>query len=103
MHQKVNYILPYISKNMPNNSKKSVISLYKAQYTRDVVKLQTPQPTSIKMTEKLENMVYEQRLRELSLLSLKKQRRIAVFHCLRSGQEEELHSKRSQILHKGAQ
>jgi len=45
------------------------------------------------MTEELENMAYEQRLRELSLLSLEKQRLIAVFHYLWSGREEKLQSK----------
>lgn len=51
-----------------------MIPLYAAQYTRDVVKLQRAQHASIKMTEELENMAYEQKLRELSLLSLEKQR-----------------------------
>ena len=93
MQQKVNDILRYISKSIPNKSKKLVMPLYTAQYTRDVVKLQTAQQTSSSMTEELENMAYEQRLRELSLLSLEKQRLIAVFYYLWSGREEELQSK----------
>lgn len=93
MKQKVNYILPYISKSVPNKSKKSVIPLYAVQYTRDLVQLQTAQQTSIKTTEELENMAHEQRLRELSLLNLEKQSLIAVFHCLWSEREEELQSK----------
>lgn len=82
MQKKVNYILPYISKSTPNKSKKLVIPLYAAQYSRDVVKLKTAQQTSTKMTKELENMVYKQKLRELSLRSLEKQRLIAVFHYL---------------------
>lgn len=54
-------------------SKKPVIPL-QSKYTRDVIKLQTAQQTSSNMTTEQENMVCDQRLRELSLLSLEKQR-----------------------------
>lgn len=54
-------------------SKKPVIPL-QSKYTRDVIKLQTAQQTSSNMTTEQENMVYDQRLRGLSLLSLEKQR-----------------------------
>lgn len=54
-------------------SKKPVIP-QQSKYTRDVIKLQTTQQTSSNMTTEQENMVYDQRLRELSLLSLEKQR-----------------------------
>lgn len=93
MQQKINDIMRNISKDIPNKSKKLVIPLYTAQYTRDVVKLQTAQQISSSMTKELDNTVYDQRLRELSVLSLFKQRLIAVFYYLRSGRKEELQGK----------
>lgn len=89
LQQKFNYILPYISKSIPNKSKKLVIPLRSTIHKR----CGQTADTSIKMTEELENMTYQQRLKELSLLSLEKQRLTAVFHYLWSGREEELQSK----------
>lgn len=93
MQQKIHDIMRNISKDILNKSKKLVIPPYTAQYTRDVVKLQTAQQVSSIMTKELDNMVYDQRLRELSLLILFKQRLTAVFYYVWSERKEELQGK----------